>query len=141
MATTEMVVDIAVLLDAAGYGDYVAPPGIGGSIFGGTMPDQPSNAIALYEHTGFEPTRTMGGNRINELNLQVIVRNTAKANGRLIAFQIYELLEAFNLLSAASRVLNGVQYFSILARHAPFTLGQDENKRHKWTCTYIVRRR
>lgn len=124
--------------------DYLASKGLGvkgTNMWGGRMPGNPSFAIALYQQTGFEPIRAMGTRRIQELALQVLVRDAVSSVAHDHAFAIYAALDVeFNLMTLVQRQLNGVQYYSILARHAPFGIGQDENQRFRWSCNYIVRR-
>jgi hypothetical protein len=111
------------------------------NVFGGTMPPLPNFAIAIYEHTGFRPIRAMGSRRMDVLTLQIIVRDIDSTVARARAYAIYTALDVdFNLLSPAARIINGVQYYAILAKHAPFMMGQDENKRFRWTCSFEVTR-
>lgn len=134
MAATIMYVDVA---------DYLATKGLGTKevdMWGGFMPAKPDFMIGLYEHTGFEPIRAMGTRRIDVITLQIIVRAVKTIDARLRAYAIYKELDVEFNRATTNRVLNGVQYYSILARHAPFMMGQDENQRYRWTCSYIVRR-
>lgn len=107
---------------------------MGVDLWGGTFPALPDNLIALFEQPGFEPERVMGGLAHVVLNLQVLIRNTSYTNAETKARAVYQNLDRFK------GVLSGVQYYSILARSYPFHLGVDENKRHRWTCNYTVRK-
>ena len=133
-----MYEDMADYLVTKGLG---IKEGVGANMFGGRMPNLPDFLIALYEHTGFEPERAMGNTRIDQLTLQIIVRAPKATDAHTRASAIYTALDVdFNKLTDAQRTINGTLYLSVLARHAPFGLGQDENNRYKWTCSYIVRR-
>lgn len=131
MPNVSLVNDIGDLLAANGFG---IKSGTGADMFGNNMPATPDNLIALYESTGFEPHRAMGGIKVEVLNLQIIVRNLNTITGQTKARAIMAFLETFK------GILNGTEYKSILARHSPFPLGADENKRERWTCNYKVDR-
>lgn len=124
----EMLVDVASLIQAAGIATS------GTNLFGYNEPDSPDNAVTLTESTGFEPERVMGGVAMEVLNLTVIVRNVTAAAGKVVSDNI------FNLLDRYKGTISGTVYFSILARHSPLSLGRDENRRHKWSANFVVRR-
>jgi hypothetical protein len=135
MSETVMYEDVADYIDAHDLGQK------GVDMFGGRMPARPDFMIGLYEHTGFEPIRAMGSRRIDQIVLQVIVRDVSPTVARARLYDIVQLLDVeFNLQPEAARVINGVQYYSILARHSPSSLGQDENSRFKWSCNFLVTR-
>lgn len=98
------------------------------------VPSAPDNLVALIESTGFEPTRTMGGIQVETFNLQVLVRNLKTTDAFTKARAFLTLLDGFKGL------IGTTLYLGILARHSPFPLGLDENKRHRWTCNYLVNR-
>lgn len=129
--------DVARYLDAQGAVEF---DGAGRNVWGGNMPARPDFMIGVYEHSGFEPTRTMGRRVIDEVTVQIIVRDVITTVARAKAWEIYSVLSDFNVGSEAERTIDGTVYGSILARHPPFPLGQDENNRFRWTCSYIVRR-
>ena len=135
MAETIMYEDVADYIDAHDLGSK------GVDMYGGRMPNSPDNMIGLYEHTGFEPIRTMGSRRLDQITLQIIVRNVSTVAARAKMYDLMTLLDVeFNLQPAALRIINGVQYYGILARTSPSQLGQDENKRYRWTCNFLVTR-
>jgi len=121
-----MMDHIGTLLQANGFGTK------GVDLFGGTMPAKPDNVISIYEHPGFEPERAMGRRVVDVMNLQILVRNVTSAAGQTEAYGVYDLLDMF------VGVIEGVQYYSIMARQTPFSLGSDENNRVKWSCNYVV---
>lgn len=124
-----MMDDIADLLVTLGLG---IKSGVGADLFGGYTPPSPDNAVMLFESTGFEPERTMNGVAMEVLNLQVLVRNVKTVDAQTRAKAIFVALDRFNGL------IGTVRYFSILARHSPFPIGMDENRRWRWTCNYKV---
>jgi len=131
MPNVSLANDIADLLAANAFG---VKSGAGADMFGNNMPASPDNLIAIYESTGFEPVRTMRGIKVEVLNLQIIVRNLNTLTGQTKARAIMAFLDLFK------GVINGTEYLGILARHSPFPLGADENKRERWTCNYKVDR-
>ena len=103
-------------------------------MFGNNMPSTPANLIGIYESTGFEPVRAMTANKMEVLNLQILVRNTSSIAGQNKAKAVLALLDRFK------GMIGAVEYYSILARHSPFPIGADENERERWSCNYIVHR-
>lgn len=121
-----MMDHIGTLLQTNGLGTKAV------DLWGGFMPANPNNVVAIYEHPGFLPVRSMGGRVMDVLNLQILVRNSTSANAQTKAYAIYDLLDGFK------GVIEGVQYFAILARHTPHGIGVDENNRTRWSCNYEV---
>lgn len=123
--------------------DYLVTLGLGvkgTTLFGGNLPATPDTLTALFEHPGHDPELAMGRIAQDVVNLQVLTRALKSVDARTKAFAIRDALYAFNMLPLASRVLNGVQYHSIIPRSAPFPVGLDENNRQRWSCNYIVRK-
>lgn len=129
--------DVGIYL--AGEGVLVMT-GANRNAYGGNMPARPDSMFGLYEHSGFEPTWAMGRRVIDEIVVQVITRDVSQVIARNMAWSVYNALSAFNYKTPAQRTIGGVLYLSILARHPPMPLGQDENNRFRWTCSYVVRR-
>lgn len=128
MATTDLANDIGDLLQANGLGVK------GTDMFGNNMPASPDNMIGIYESTGFEPQRTMTRIASEVLNLQIIVRNTSAASGRTKMRAIFAVLDRFK------GMIGTTEYLSIMARHMPFPIGADENRRERQSCNFIVNR-
>lgn len=126
-----MAAEIAAHLVANGYGSTTAPSP---TIFADFFPGQPDNVISVNDTTGFEPERAMGRLVMETRNLQILVRNTTRSGAETIANNIFTLLDRFD------GTLSGTRYYSILGRTTPFSLGRDENNRHRWTCNYVVRK-
>lgn len=131
MPNVSLANDIADLFVVNGFG---IKTGAGANLFGNNTPPSPDNLIAIYESTGFEPQRTMRGIVVEVLNLQILVRNVNTLDAQTKARAILTFLDRFK------GVINGTEYLSILARHSPFPLGADENRRERWTCNYKVDR-
>lgn len=123
-----MLVDIADFITMA---PGVGTPGV--DVFGGTRASKPDNLVSLYESTGFEPIRGMGRMVMQAMNLNVYVRDLDPELCEERARTIFLMLDMFK------GIINGRQYFSILARMSPWSLGSDENQRSQFTCDYLVR--
>jgi len=128
VANTDLANDIGDLLQINGLGTKST------DMFGNNMPASPDNMIGIYESTGFEPQRVMGSIAAEVLNLQIIVRNTNPINGRA------KMRAIFNVLDRFKGTIGATVYLSILARHMPFPIGADENRRERWSCNFIVHR-
>ena len=123
-----MLTEVAVHLQSLGIGTMAV------DLYGGTYPATPDNVVSLFEHPNFEPEDTFAGTDHIVLNLQVLVRNLTYPNAETKSRAIWQALHRFR------GTLSGVAYKSILARGYPASLGIDENKRHRWSCNYIVRK-
>jgi hypothetical protein len=133
----------SVYEDAADYivaNALAVKTGAGQNIWGGNMPSRPDFMIGVFEQPGPTSDWAMGRRVIDEMTLQVLVRDVSTATARDRAFAIFSLFSSFNFLPLAQRVLNGVQYHTIMPKHPPYPLGQDENNRFRWSCHYAVKR-
>ena len=128
------------------FADYLVANGLAiksganQSVWGQNMPSRPDFMIGVYEQSSTDPDWTMGRRVWDNLIIQTIVRDATQTTAHTRVWAIYNLMSAFNFLPVAGRTINGTVYGSILARHAPFPLGMDENNRFRWTCSYNVRR-
>lgn len=117
-------------------GNLIQESGIatkGTDMWSNTMAGTPDNAVGLYQSSSFEPERAMGRVALEVLNLQVLVRATTPT----LAFN--RSMSIFNVLDRYVAIRGGYRY-TILARHHPHTIGEDENKRARWSCNYKVNR-
>lgn len=122
--------DVADLIHAQGL---AFKTGANKNMWGNTMGASPDTAVGLYQSSGFDPDRAMGRIALEVVNLQVIDR--AK-----LALDAYNLaMSLFSYLDQLKVTYNGYHY-TILARHMPHTIGEDENRRHRWSCNYKVSR-
>lgn len=125
--------DVADIIHAAGLA-YKTPVGPNvANMWGNTMGPSPDTAVGLYQSSGFEPERAMGRVAQEVVNLQVITR--AK-----LATDAYNLSMAIFALIDQRKETRGGYHYTILARHMPHTIGEDENRRAKWSCNYRVSR-
>lgn len=105
----------------------------GTDMWSNTMVGTPSDAVGLYQSSSFEPERAMGRVALEMLNLQVIVRAVNPSNAYTRSMAIFNLLDRY-------KATRGGFFYTILARHHPHTIGEDENKRSRWSCNYKVMR-
>lgn len=141
-----MILEETQSLLVAGRSAYGTPPvgpfaGIGAvwpaasttpvAIRGGVMPNAPDTMIGLYDATGFEPERTMG-RLIEVVNLHVLVRAVKAVDAETLAHRCFNILDTFK------GTLLGVEYYGIMARTKPFSIGPDENSRMRYSCNYRV---
>lgn len=131
-----MYEDMADYLVSVGLG--IKYPNPGANLFGNNMPASPDDIAAVFEQPGTEPDFAMGRIVADTMNLQVLVRDTNGVEARTRAFAIRDALFNLGLLPPAGRTINGRLYFCAIPKHPPFSIGQDENRRHRWSCNYKV---
>lgn len=104
------------------------------NLFVQDMPNDPDNAIAVYQYGGQSPRQTMGNPFVAEMpRVQVIVRNTMIDVAFADAYRVLTLLHAIK-----HQTLSGVLYRRVEAVSSPFELGPDEKGRQRVVCNYQV---
>ena len=113
-------------------GNYLATQGLGLSegtnLFLGTLPDQPDDAVALYETGGGAPSLV---DSTDTPSWQVRVRNTDYATGRSMIETIWNALHGLTAVA-----LGGTTYKLIWALQSPVAVGRDIKQRHEWTANF-----
>jgi hypothetical protein len=106
--------------------------GTGGTdLFIGRMPEV-DDCVLLDQTGGIEPDKYLP---ITKPTIQVTVRNTDYTDGFDKLKTIYDLLHQNNdtlVLEAG-----GVDVMIVNALNEPSHIGEDENSRHLWTCTFV----
>lgn len=121
--------DIKDMLEDSGSGLGLVT---GTDLFRASMPDQPNNAVCLYDTGGAEQGQ-WGHERPN---MQVIVRNISYNAGYDLCRDIkYYLHQSRN-----GETWNATKYISISCRSDILYLGQDAKFRHQWSLNFRIDR-
>lgn len=126
--------------DLVAYLDTQLTETAGTDLFEGPLGESPSNAIGVTCYAS-EPTDdrvmasslTAPGSEI--VRVQVMARNTSKANAQTRAAAAYAALD--NLQNAS---LSGRTYFWVEGQGEPFCIGQDQNLLWAYVCNFRVRK-
>jgi hypothetical protein len=108
-------IDIATYLQAHVFGT------IGTDIFYGFLPDDPDNAICVFDTSG-RPSEING---IDQPNFQITVRNTSYATASSTIESIQSVLQYLT-----NTTINGQFYMNINNLQAPFSAGWDGQEGH-----------
>lgn len=114
--------------------EYLEDQGIGTQgtdLFIGKMPEV-NNCVLLDQTGGIEPDKYLP---IEKPTIQVTVRNTSYTNGLDKLKTIYDLLHQKK--DSLVLEIGGVDVMIVNALNEPSHIGEDENSRHLWTCTFI----
>jgi hypothetical protein len=121
--------DVKDMLEDSGSGLGLV---FGTDLFIASMPDQPNNAVCLYDAGGAE----QGQFAYEQPNIQVIVRNINYQTGYSLCRDIkYYLHQERN-----NETWNGTRYISISCRSDILTLGQDKKNRYEWSINFRIER-
>lgn len=127
-----LTAEIAEYLADQGLGTF-DPSGTSGDIFLAVMPDQPTQAMALYDNGGAEsPMRRP----IDDPNIQVITRGGQHPEeAHALARDVYDTLHGF------TGELPGYTWvvWCIGIQSGPVPLGPDENGRHRYSLNFRLR--
>ena len=125
--------DLADVLSSAGVAT------IGTTLFKGTLPSTPDEAIAIYQTGGAPPVHTMscgpGTARVERPHVQAIARSGRADAAYKLAQDAYTALDALG-----DRTVNGVRYLSVFALQAPFYLREDQTGRKEFSVNFEVTR-
>lgn len=133
-----MVSEVAALL-AAQFPNWLTRPedavdSLTGNLFEQNLPNEPDNAVGLYEYGGAAPRQTLGNkNPTENPRLQVLVRHTNVET----ALQWSKLIMHF-LITINDQELSGVKYVKISAASGPGGLGTDSEDRHRYSTNFQV---
>ena len=108
------------------------------TIFIGTMPAMPDQCTGIRVTGGMEGVYAMGrtlGALVTQHAVQVLARALTFSAAETLAWRVYAALDNWE------GTLNGNVYLRIVARHPPYSVGQDEQQRTVFTCNYVAQRR
>lgn len=130
---------VARHLATKGHGafDDVESTPLNPDIFFGFQPDQPDNCITVYDTTA--PTLPESqAFAIDQVGIQVLIRNTSYTAARDIAMSIHRDLVGFG---GASLAPGTPRVSAIYVETAPTSVGRDEhtNSRAEWSAHYRLR--
>ncbi len=119
-------------------GTYLQTAGIGTlgtDLFLGELPANPDNCVAILEYGGMAPEHDLGTTalRYEFPRVQVVVRNTSYATGRLKAQDILG-----DMAAVANETLTSVYYLEAAPLQSPFLLERDDNDRWVFACNYQI---
>jgi len=117
---------------------YLEDQGIatgGTDLFIGRMPEV-DNCILLDQTGSVEPDKYLP---VEKPTIQVTVRNTDYTDGLDKLKTIFDLLHQKKDNLALE--VGGVDVMIVNALNEPSHIGEDENSRHLWTCTFIFQLR
>lgn len=127
-------------------GDYLASGGVGltvgTNLFLGFLPEQPDDAVAVYETGGRPPAHAMNalaGQAVAEYpRVQVVARATSFGypGARQRMANIYKLLDGL-----PTRTINGTQYDWGSAVSPPHAYGRDKQERVLIACSFDLAKR
>lgn len=107
------------------------------SIMDDTMPN---TVVVLYETGGSGTAYTFStgagvARAYEQPTIQVLSRSTSYQTARNNAGNIYDLLDGLS-----NTTMTGVTYLSIEAAQPPFSIGRDENNRHRVSVNFNIRK-
>lgn len=122
--------DIAVYLEAQGYGIYAnANPALN-TIFLDEFQDQPDNQIVIFGNGGRRPEGFSSGSIIEWPSVDIQIRNTSKTTARSTCEAIRRLLEDNTGINGVDWTLNQLSY--------PVFLGKDNSNRYRFAISLDV---
>ncbi len=83
------------------------------------------NGVGLFRTSGLKPIFYFGNSRLEQLGLQIIVRNENYSKGEKIINNIFTLLNS----------LDGYE-----PQQSPFFIGKDEKGRSEFSVNYIIKK-
>lgn len=108
----------------------------GTNLFGGVLPEDPVEAVAIFENTSVGPVETQGGATapvMERPRLQVIVRSDDYAKGRLLIEQVYKTLQV-----VVNTTMSGTLYYRIASVDMPELLDRDSRQQPIFSCNFDV---
>jgi len=102
------------------------------NLFWGALPDEPDDAIVIYDTGGMAPERVLGTHDIDRENpnVQVNVRSTVLMDGLTLIRAIWR---AIGQLQNTVLVPGGSRYIGITPLQSPFVMRVDEKFRRYFT--------
>ena len=110
----------------------------GTNLFAGLLPDQPDNAVSVFEYPGEMPEYTMGPNTLPVWSMpraQVVVRNLSYPAGRSIIEDIARALEAMT-----NQTINSASYLRVERLQDPFLMHRDNSRRVFFAVNFRIHR-
>lgn len=96
--------------------------------------ESPDECVWIRETVGRGYDRTMRGRTAANPVVHLTARSTTRAAARTLIDKCVTALDNF------SGTLNGVRYLWICAQHDPVDIGEDENKRYQYTCSFLCKK-
>jgi hypothetical protein len=118
--------DLVLRLEQQGIGTRAT------DLFYHQLPESPDACVMVRELTGRQPYRTMRGVSLEHPIVQMTVRGVGYATTRAKALAAWQALDGF------SGTLNGTRYAFVEALHNVAGLGDDENGRCLFSCSFSV---
>lgn len=105
------------------------------NLFAYKMPDEPQDAVGLYEESGRPPAYVYNTAlpAIEMPDLQIIVRSSTTATGRTLSETLWRLMQA-----VMNQTINGIYYQAILAVGSPMLLERDSNDKPLFSMNFNV---
>lgn len=129
---------MSVLAELAAYLETETLGTQGVNLFYGILPESaPDAAIVLFEYPGMPNEPVMGGRtvRLEYPSIQAMTRGVKDDyDGPML--KLRQVVESFTKIG--DQTIGGVLYLSILAKHTPARLNQDENHRWRHVCSFAV---
>ena len=116
--------------------DLLTTGGVTTTKYKSFLPEQPDDALALYETAGRGPIHAMasgpGQASLEIAGLQVLRRSATYSTARL------EMQTVMNLLDGLSeRTINSTRYSYVEATQVPFSLGRDDSERSMLSVNFL----
>ena len=106
------------------------------NLFIGKTPDQPDNAVTIYDTQGFPPTTSLDGKSFYHSSVQIKVRNRSYVEG---GYMINAIMNSLH--GRAQETWNGTLYSSIFASSDVAFLRWDENGNVEFVINFNLNRR
>lgn len=119
--------DMAQILQNNGLGV------VSSDLFYARMPDQPDDAVCLYEYAGRAPTYVHSGLSYTSPGLQVVVRSKSYATAKAKIENIFTVLQGLTNITVGDKT-----YLRVDPQQSPFPMGPDENERHRLAVNFNV---
>lgn len=104
-------------------------------------PDNPSEAIGMYEPGGAAPEYTMDGVSFERPTIQVLCRSTSYQTSRSNAQIVYNTFAAIKNQALPKVLSTGVtNYVTVSPVQSPFDMGRDAENRALVSCNYQVQK-
>lgn len=105
-----------------------------GNLYENALPNDPDNAVGVYEYGGQAPRQQLGNSNPTENpRIQILVRHFEVETALSWSKKIMKFLITIN-----DQELSGVRYIKISAASGPGGLGTDPEDRHRFSTNFQV---